>query len=484
MTLDFLNLLKSRGSSLMGLTLEGRRLEGVVLRRAKGGLGVERSFEMTLSLDPLTNDPKLVGQEIRNRLDEAGVHTSRCAVGVPLNWAMILQTKLPEIPEEDVASFLGIQAEKGFPYGLEDLSISTSRYRSSKAEQYAMQVAIPKNYLARLEEVLIAARLKPVHFSLVIAALQPPRSDGSEGILALAAGENNVDLQVTCGGGVVVLRALQGAIEMDGARRQIDADLLTREIRLTLGQMPKELSQTITKIRVFGRSEWRQPLADAIAACAKRLGLQVEVRSVLQADGVGARVPGQENAPPALVMAARCINGEASDFEFLPPKVSKWAELTSRFSSRRILWAGASAAAAIVLTGGAFLVQYVRLSVYESRWRAIEPRVTEIKGVQENIRKFRPWSVDSRYGLAILRKLTEVFPEDGAVTAKMIAIKDLSEVSCSGIAQDNQAWLKMRDRLQAANHVGNVQLQSMIGSKPPMRFTFNFRWTEGGNREN
>ena len=130
MTLDFFNLLKSRGSSLMGLTLEGRRLEGVVMRRAKGGLEVERSFEMTLSLDPLTNDPKLVGQEIRNRLDEAGAHTSRCAVGVPLNWAMILQTKLPEIPEDDITSFLGIQAEKGFPYGLEDLSISTSRYRS------------------------------------------------------------------------------------------------------------------------------------------------------------------------------------------------------------------------------------------------------------------------------------------------------------------------------------------------------------------
>ena len=58
MTLDFLNLLKSRGSSLMGLTLEGRRLEGVVLRRGKGALEVERSFEISLSLDPLTNDPE------------------------------------------------------------------------------------------------------------------------------------------------------------------------------------------------------------------------------------------------------------------------------------------------------------------------------------------------------------------------------------------------------------------------------------------
>jgi len=484
MTLDFLKLLKSRGSSLMGLTLEGRRLEGVVLRRAKDGLEIERSFEISLSLDPLTNDPKLVGQEIRNRLDGAGVRTSRCAVGVPLNWAITLQTKLPEIPEEDVISFLGIQAEKGFPYGIEDLLISTSRYHIPKAGQYAMQVAIPKNYLARLEEVLVAARLNPLHFSLVVAALQPPRNEGSEGILALVAGETNVDLQVTCGGGVVALRALQGAIEIDGARRQIDADLLNREIRLTLGQLPGELSRTITKIRVFGRLEWRQPLADAIAACAKRLGLQVEARSVLQADGVGLQVPAQQNALPACAMATRCINGETFDFEFLPPKAGKWMGLTSRFSSRRILWAGASAGAAIMLFGGAFLAQYLRLAVYESRWRAIGPKATEVKWIQDNIRKFRPWSVDSRYGLAILKKLTEVFPEDGAVTAKTISIKDLSEVSCSGIAEDNQAWLKMRERLQVASHVENVQLQSIVGSKPPMRFTFNFRWTEGGAREN
>jgi hypothetical protein len=483
MTLDFLNLLKSRGSSLMGLTLEGRRLEGVVLRRSKGALEVERSFEISLSLDPLTNDPKLVGQEIRNRLDETGVHTSRCAVGVPLNWAMTLQTKLPDIPEEDITSFLGIQAEKGFPYGPEDLSISTSRYRSSKAGQYAMQVAIPKNYLVRLEEVLTAARLKPVSFSLVVAALQPPSSDGSEGVLALVAGDNSVDVQVTSGGGVVALRALQGAIEVDGAERQIDTDLLVREIRLTLGQLPKEFGETITRIRVFGRSEWRQPLADAIAPSVKRLGLQLEVRSALQADGVGTMVPVQENASPALVMAARCLNGKASGFEFLPPKVSKWMELTSKFSSRRIFWAGASAGAAVVLFGGAFLVQYVRLSVYQSRWSAIESKVTEIKGIQENIRKFRSWCDHSPRSLTILRKLTEVFPEDGVVTAKTIEIRELSEVSCAGIAQDNQAWLKMRDRLQAASHVENVQLQQISGVQP-MRFTFNFRWTEGGNREN
>ena len=134
----------------MGLSLDGRRLEGVVLHRIKGEVRVERSFETALSLDPLTDDPKLVGQEIRNRLDEAGLREKRCLVGVPLSWALTLQAKLPEIPEADVEGFLDIQAERSFPYGSEDLSISSSRCRLAKGEEHALLVAIPKNYLARL----------------------------------------------------------------------------------------------------------------------------------------------------------------------------------------------------------------------------------------------------------------------------------------------------------------------------------------------
>src|SRR5271154_1352923 len=125
MKLDFLKQWKPRGSSLMGLTIEGRRLEGIVLSRGKDSLAAGQPFEAQLSLDPLTNDPELVGQEIRNRLDEAGIHESRCAVGVPLNWALTLPIKLPEIPEEDVPSFLSIQAERGFPYAPEALCTAT-----------------------------------------------------------------------------------------------------------------------------------------------------------------------------------------------------------------------------------------------------------------------------------------------------------------------------------------------------------------------
>jgi Tfp pilus assembly PilM family ATPase len=105
---------KTTRSSLLGLSLDGNRLEGVVLRRTNGALEVQKTFSASLSLDPLTNDPELVGQEIRNHLEEAGIRERRCAVSVPLSWALTLQTKLPDLPEAEVSSFLQIEAERGF----------------------------------------------------------------------------------------------------------------------------------------------------------------------------------------------------------------------------------------------------------------------------------------------------------------------------------------------------------------------------------
>ncbi len=94
---------KQRASSVLGLSLDGNRLEGVVLRRANGSLVVQKTISASLSLDPLTNDPELVGREIQNHLEKAGIRERRCAVCVPLNWVLTLQTKLPDLPAADVS---------------------------------------------------------------------------------------------------------------------------------------------------------------------------------------------------------------------------------------------------------------------------------------------------------------------------------------------------------------------------------------------
>ncbi|MGH7952456.1 MAG: hypothetical protein ACREFE_11140 [Limisphaerales bacterium] len=114
-------------TSLLSLSLDGSRLEGVVLRRTNGALQLQQTFSAALTLDPLTAAPELVGREIRNHLEAAGVRERHCVVGVPLKWTLAAHTELPPLPEADAASLLQLEAERGFPCDAATLQLSDSR---------------------------------------------------------------------------------------------------------------------------------------------------------------------------------------------------------------------------------------------------------------------------------------------------------------------------------------------------------------------
>ena len=88
-------------ASLLGLTLDGSHLDGVVLKRTNGSLQLAQHFSVALTLDPLTAAPELVGREIRNLLDAAGVRERNCVFGVPLKWVLTAHTELPPLPEAE-----------------------------------------------------------------------------------------------------------------------------------------------------------------------------------------------------------------------------------------------------------------------------------------------------------------------------------------------------------------------------------------------
>ena len=466
-------------SSILALAFDGSRLEGTVLRRSNGSLHVQKQFAATLALNPLDGDPELVGREIRNHLDQAGVRDRRCVVGVPLNWALTLQTKLPDLPEEDVNSFLEVEAERGFPYGPEALSLATSRYRLANGEQQATLVAIPRNHLSQLEKVLRAAQLRPASFTLGITALQSEEA----GILALAIGENTIDLQITADGGVAALRALEGAIDTEGVQKRLLADVMGREIRVTLGQLPDEFRGSVRKLRIFGQGELVQRLAQEVRPRVEAMGIQLELVQTYLGDEFRSKFPPNTAVSPALSMAARYLTRGKSEFEFLGPKISALTQLTSRFSSRKLAWASATAGAAALLIGGAIIVQQWQLAMYRSKWAAMEPKVHELEDMQQQIRRFRPWFDGSFPNLTILKRVTEAFPSEGTVTAKTLEIRELSNVTLSGTARDNQAIYKMLGELRAAKEVGEVKLDQVRGTRP-VQFNFNFTWGQRRPGEN
>jgi hypothetical protein len=144
---------------------------------------------------------------------------------------------------------------------------------------------------------------------------------------------------------------------------------------------------------------------------------------------------------------------------------------------------GAAAAVLLLLVGGAFSVQQYKRSQLRSKWDGMSAKVRELDEMQTQIRRFRPWFDSTFRNLSIVRKVTEAFPEEGVVTAKSLEIRDVSAVSCSGVANDNQALLKMLEQLRASKDVRDLKVDNIRG-KTPLQFTFNFHWGEGGGDGN
>ncbi len=466
-------------AGVLGLALDGSRLDGVVLRRTNGSLQLQQHFSAALTLDPLTAAPELVGREIRNHLDAAGVRERHCVFGVPLKWVLTAHTELPPLPEADAASLLQMEAERGFPTDVAALQLANSRCPLAGDKKHVLLAGIPSAHIATLEQVLAAAKLKPVSFTLGLAALQPPAAEKSNGVLALAIGESTVSLQITCGGGVAALRALEGAIENPTGRPSLLPDIIARESRITLGQLPAELRDAVKRIRIFGPHDLAMQLSDEMELRFEPMGLSVEVVTAYKPDEFGAQLPPEAPLSAAFSLAARLLAEQPPAFEFLPPKPTLIEQFAAKYSSGRLRTVGAAAAGIMAIVCLAFLIQQIELWRLRSQWSGMSAKVAELQGVQSRIQQFQPWFDPTFRDLAVLRQLTLAFPEDGVVTAKNIAIQEGNTVSCSGNAQDNASLLAMLGKLSAAEGVSDLKVD-LIHGKSPMQFTFDFQYGNGG----
>ncbi|HUA38695.1 MAG TPA: hypothetical protein VMA35_09925 [Candidatus Sulfopaludibacter sp.] len=478
-----------RLTSLLGLSLDGGRLEGVVLRRTNGALQRLQSFSVALSLDPLTDAPELVGREIRNHLDAAGIRERRCVVGLPLKWLLTISTEVPPLAEADVAGFLQLEAERGFPSDVTTLRVAGSCCPLAGGRQHATQVGVPISHLALLERVLQAAKLKPVSFAIGLTALQPQAAETSQDVLALLIGETQVGLQITCGGGVVALRALEGALETEGGRHTLQANVVSRETRITLGQLPPELRDAVKRIRIFGPGDLAQQLADEMELRFEPMGLQVEVVKHYSSNEFGIQLPADTPVAPVFSLAARWLTDQAPTFEFLPPKPSAWQQIVTKYSSGRLQTIGAVAAGMVLIVVGVFGFQQWELMRLRSQWSAMSAKVKELDTLQQRILQYHPWFDASFSGLSILRQLSLSFPEDGVVSARTVEIHNGNVVTCSGVSRDNTALLAMWKQLATAGGVNDLKVDQIRG-KSPGQFSFSFVWgngvgdEEGGDNEN
>lgn len=464
---------QQRANSVLGLSFDGGRLTGVVVRRTNGAVEVTQSFAFPLALDPLRHSPEEQGREIRRQLDAAAVRERRCVVALPADWVLTWQTPLPDLPEEDLASLLELEAERGFPYSVDSLQLVTSRFRLPGGAAFATQIAVLREQVTRLEQVLRAAKLTPVSFTPGLAALSP--RSAKDGVVTLLAGETGVGLLVTVGGGIAALRALEQTKEPEDGTPRIPAEVVGRELRVTLGQLPAECASLVTRLRIVGPGAVADPLASEIEPRAAALGLTVERVAHYEPGELGVKLPPKVEVSPALSVAVRQLVGTAEGLEFLPPRVSAWRQFNNKYASRKLAYAGQAVAAVAAAVALAFGGQQFQLSRLQTQWNGMSARVRELEEMQGQIKRFRPWFDDSIRSLLILKRLTETFPENGDVTAKTFELRPSGVVICTGTARDNAVLFKTLDQLRALPDVAGVQLDQVRG-RTPLQFSFNFQW--------
>jgi len=473
---------KQRPSAVLALSFDGTQLDGVVLRR-NGSIQLLQSFSTTLTLDPLTADPELVGREIRNHLDTANIRERNCVVCVPLKWALTAHTEVPELAEADVPGFLQIEAERGFHADAATMYFATSQYTLG-GKKHAALVGVPRNHVETLEKVLRVAKLKPLSFSIGMTVLQPPAAERSNCMLALVVGESSVGLQITCGGGIAALRALEGTVEVAGGRRVLHADVVVREARITFGQLPPELRDKVRRVRIFGPRDFAQQLADELELKLESLGLKIEVVKAYPPGEFGMEIPADAAVSPAFSFGAEYLAGRPTFIEFLPPKVPAWKQYSEKYGTGRTRKAIALAAAVVVILLALFLYQEIQLVKWQSKWKQMQVEVGQLSAIKDKTDKYQAWADKNVTGLTILKQIATAFPQTGDVTVKSLEVRDLNTVVCSGVARSLASLTQTQAALRKTPGIVGVSLVNSRGRATSWQFTLNIQYKTGATRAN
>ncbi|WP_414660040.1 hypothetical protein [Horticoccus sp. 23ND18S-11] len=457
---------KKRAQSVLGLTLIDGQLRAYHVTRTKGGPEVVKAVSAALKLDLLHPEAELVGRELKNHLDEAGVRERHCVVGIPPRWLMTQHTKVPDLGVEDTASYLQIEAEKGFPVDLAQLQIARSFQRSTAGE-FVTQLAVRKEQLDQLGEVLKAAGLKPVSFSLGLAVLpQAIPAAGSGGRITVAVEPAGVTFLIAAGGGVAAFRTSEASIDSEAGEKIVNGASIARELRITFEQLPAELRAEVRELFLTGETTMVRQLADVLGDWAKAAGLAI-TRGDLPEKNLAAEM--------AERLAVNWLERGTPDLEFLPPYPGRWALLMARYNSKRLATAGFAVAALVLIVVGAFGWHEFRRWSLQSEWNEMQAQVTQLDAVQARIREFAPWYDTSFRNLSIMKRVTECFPDNGSVTAKSFEVHGNAIVTISGTARDNASLLRVQEQLRKAKEVQGLKIEQ-IRSKNPMQFTLTFRW--------
>jgi Tfp pilus assembly protein PilN len=450
----------------LAVTIESGRTIVDYVKREASGFEVVKSFEMGIGADAIVASAEKAGKELGAQLAAAGIRERRCVVCVPASWALTTSTDVPEIAGDDLRGYLELKAEREFPIAVSDLKIAHCTFSEPDGKQRATVAAVGVKRFEAIERMLAAAECRAVSISLGLDACLPqPEMPAA---MHFVANGTHVDLVIAAGGGIAAVRSLPAPVDAE----TFDAGGFSREVRITLGQLPETLRQQVTQARFSGSPVTAENLCLEIRQHLQRFGIE----SRLQRSSAVNDQPGA-----ALAAAERHLRNEPVAFEFLPPQVNRWEQVARQFEDRRRRWIALAVVAAVLLPIITFFVRSHIESSLNDEWAGMRRKVADLESLQQRIRQFRPWFESSPQSLQIIEGLAAAFPDQGDVWAKSIQVTDGSKVTCSGFARSQSALLAWFDRLRARKDVSALQVQQVRGENP-IQFSITYKWeAQNGN---
>jgi len=458
-----------RNSSILALTFEGSMMTAVELKRRDEHCEVAGRLREPLSQDILSGNPDLVGAEIRKLLDDAGIREKRCLLSLPLSWVYIIHQEIPDgLPETDVDNYIQLQVEKKLPFSPEDVVLSSVCFEVPSSGRRATIACVPIQHVQTLEKIMKAAHLHLSSMTLGIASLPVPGDVGFR--IMFLAHEDGIDMVIGRNENAFYIRSFPGAVSAEKEEFFIDADMIVRELRITLGRLPEDIRPEVKFYSVLGDGCPVDIISEELAPPFSHLGLEAEKKHFVRHSIDLNNLP----APHACASAIDHIWGRSNVFEFLPPAISRFEKIAGHISSKSVFWFAGAGAAIIFIVAVVFMIQAYVLRHYEKEWAAMEPAVKEVTMLQDKLRKFRPWHDTEIRSLTILKEMTKAFPEEGSVWVKSVEIRNMALLQVSGEAKNERIWLEMLGKMRANPAITNLKVSQVKEGDGVLQFTMSF----------
>jgi hypothetical protein len=445
-------------SASLGMAIGERSIALAEVSGGKGQSSLTRcavfAIPSTLSLD----DPKPLGEALKEFLKTNGFAATRTVIGLPARWLLAVEKKLPPANAETAAEVLRMQAERQFPPDNKAMEFDYAGEPDSKQAQNVLLVAATKQHFDRVMELAQSAELKPMAMTSSTLVLAAAVDSSKRPDMLLALDDESAELAVLSNSGPRALRHLPVAGHQIASSNGAAAASLA-----TLGG---ELFRTATLGADAGASNlliWDDVGLDpsAVATLAQRSGLRVSSARDLSRLAIAKGTSTTTDASgAAAALAAAGAQSIPLPIDFLHSRLA--VRKKSRISPK-ILWS--VIAVTVVALIGAFMAWDIYSAQAElddnKAWlKDNAKRIADAKAMVAKANLAGGWFSDGRTPvLDSLRYVTEKFPQDPSIWVTSYTLHDNGKAVLMGRAVDKSDVSRVYDHLMADKaHFSDVAL--------------------------